>query len=193
VGRWAERERRSELVAAGALLARRGLIRAREGNLSCRLEDGRFLVTPRGADKGRLAAPDLVLVALDHALPEAASSEALMHLETYRLCPDVVAIVHAHPSNVLALDARGALPDLGGLKEGEAVVRAIGRVPALTPGTLELARACARVLRRSPVAVMARHGLIAVGRDLWEALARVETTELLAQVAVARRWGGFLQ
>jgi ribulose-5-phosphate 4-epimerase/fuculose-1-phosphate aldolase len=43
------------------------------------------------------------------------------------------------------------------------------------------------VLRRTPVAVLARHGLVAAGADAWQALARVEVAELVAQVAVARR------
>ena len=34
---WIEALRRAELVAAGASLARHGLIRGREGNISCRV------------------------------------------------------------------------------------------------------------------------------------------------------------
>jgi len=189
---WLEALRRAELVAVGATLARRGLIRHGEGNVSCRLDGRSFLVTPRGTDKGRLAGPNLVLCDLDASLPPAASSEALLHRETYRLCPDVQAIVHAHPSNVLALDSRGVLPDLGGLPEGEMLVGKIARVAVLPPGSQDLAENCARALRRAPVAVLARHGLVAVGGSLGEALARVEAVELLAQIALARRWGGAL-
>jgi len=192
VARWIEALRRAELVAAGATLARRGLIRHGEGNISCRLDSDSFLVTPRGTDKGRLSAPELVVCTLASVLPAAASSEALLHRETYRLLPDVFAIVHAHPSHVLALDSRGVLPDLGGLPEGEALVGKIARVPVLPPGSRDLAENCARALRRAPVAVLARHGLVTVGGNLAEALARVEAVELLAQLALARRWGGVL-
>lgn len=189
---WLEARLRCELVAAGAVLARRGLVRAREGNLSCRVDGNRVLLTPRGADKGMLAAADLICCGLDGELPAGASSESLMHLETYRSCPDVRALVHAHPAGVLGLEARGGLPDPAGLKEGEALVGKVARVPVYPPGSLQLAQACARALRRSPVAVMARHGVVAAGDDVWEALARVEAIELLAQVALARRLGGYL-
>ena len=189
---WVEALRRSEIVAVGAVLARRGLVRAREGNVSCRLPDGRILMTPRGADKGRLVGARLVVCEPDPPLPKEASSEALMHLETYRLCPGIHAIVHAHPGSVLGLEARGGMPDPGGLKEGEAVLGRVARVAALPPGGRELALACARALKRAPAAVMARHGLVAGGADLWEALARVETAELIAQIALARRAAALL-
>ncbi|HUK13300.1 MAG TPA: class II aldolase/adducin family protein [Thermoanaerobaculaceae bacterium] len=186
---WTEARRRAELVAVGAALAREGLVRGREGNLSCRLDDARVLLTPKGADKGRLSARELICCGVDGPPPAGASSEALLHLEVYRRCPEVAALVHAHPGQVLALDARGALPDGSGLKEAALVLKRIARVPVLPPGSRELAVACAEALRRAPVAVMARHGAVAAGRDAWEALERVEVLELVAAITLARRNG----
>ncbi len=175
------------MVAVGAALARKGLIRGREGNLSCRLGGELVLMTPRGMDKARLHAHQLIVCSLGVEPPPAASSEALMHLETYRVCPDVLAVVHAHPISILGLDARGGLPEPHGLEEGGVLLGKVARVPGLRPGSRELAQACARALRRAPVAVMARHGVVAGGTDLWEALERIEVAELLAHVALARR------
>ncbi|MFI5165512.1 MAG: class II aldolase/adducin family protein [Thermoanaerobaculales bacterium] len=189
---WLEARRRAEIVAVGAALSRQGLVRNREGNISCRLGDGHVLITPRGTDKGRLVAADLILVEFAAPLPSAASSEASLHLETYRLCPDLVALVHAHPPHVLALDGVGALPDAAGMPEAEALLGRVGRVPLFPPASAELALACARVLRRTPVAVLARHGLVAGGADLWQALSRIEVAELASQVALARRTGSRL-
>ncbi len=157
--------------------------------MSCRLDDDRLLITPRGVDKGRLAASDLILCSVTEAPLDAASTEALLHLETYRLCPNLAALVHAHPAHVLALESWGALPDTGGMPECEALLGSVGRVPLLPPASPELAAACARVLLRTPVAVLARHGIVAGGADPWEALGRVELAELAAQVALARRDG----
>ncbi|TAM56989.1 MAG: class II aldolase/adducin family protein [Acidobacteria bacterium] len=182
---WIEALRRAELVAAGAVLARRGLICGREGNLSCRFDDGAVLVTPRGADKGRLVATDLVRCRLAEPAPAGASSEAAAHLAVYRACPGVNALVHAHPRRVLALAALGRLPDPGALEEGTALVPRIERVPAVAPGSLELAAACARAIERAPAAVLARHGVLCAGDDVWRALERVEVLESLAAVALA--------
>ncbi|MBP1619412.1 MAG: putative L-ribulose-5-phosphate 4-epimerase [Acidobacteria bacterium] len=184
--RWVEAERRAQLVAVGALLARRGLIRAAEGNLSCRLDDGRVLLTPRGGDKGRLDGAALIVCAVADQPPSAASSEALAHLETYRRRPEIGALVHAHPEALLALDALGELPRPGDLKEGELLVGRIARVAALPPGSRELAVACAEALADATVVVMARHGALAAGADPAQALARLEAAELLARVALAR-------
>jgi len=187
---WIEAARRAAVVAVGAALARQGLIRGREGNISCRLDDRRFLLTPGGSDKRRLLAVELLVLPLGGPIPAGASSEALMHLETYRHCPAVGAVVHAHPAHVLALETRGRMPSPQALKEGEAIVPRIARVPSFPPGSEALALACARALKRAPVAVMARHGVAAGGADLWEALARVEVVELLARLALEQHHGG---
>ena len=129
MARWVEADRRAQLVAVGALLARRGLVRAAEGNLSCRLDDRWVLLTPRGADKGRLDGAALIACAVADEPPPAASSEALTHLETYRRHETIAALVHAHPEALLALDACGGLPEAADLKEGELLVGRIARLP----------------------------------------------------------------
>ena len=187
---WTEALRRAELVAVGATLVRRGLVRGREGNLSCRLDAGTILLTPRGADKGRLAAPDLVPCRLDEPPPAQASSEALAHLAVYRRCPAAQALVHAHPPDLLALAGRGLVPDPGLLDEGLAIVPVIENVPPLPPGSERLAEACADALARAPVAVLRRHGVFCSGADIWQALQRVEVVELLAGIALSETWRG---
>ncbi len=180
---------RAELVAAGARLARLGLVRGGEGNLSARLGSGHVLISPRGADKGRLSMPSLVRRALAGGGGDEASTEAVVHLAVYRRCPEVGALVHAHPGAVLALDALGGVPEPAALLEGPVVVPRIVRVPPLAPGGEALAAACAEALRGAPVAVLSAHGVLAAGRDAAEAVFRVEVTELLASVALAAKTG----
>jgi L-fuculose-phosphate aldolase len=180
---------RAEIVAAGASLTRLGLIRGAEGNISVRVGATSVLVTPSGWAKGRLQGACLVLFHLDAEPPRGASSEALAHLLTYRRHPHIVALVHAHPPGVLALATRGAIPDPELLKEGRLLVPRVARVPALAPGSRELAEECAVALGRSPAVVMARHGAITSGSSLREALQRMEVLELLAQTALSAHGG----
>jgi L-fuculose-phosphate aldolase len=175
---------RAQVVAAGAAMARAGLVRAAEGNLSVRLDWTQILVTPSGCDKGRLAAADLVLFRLDVPPPSGVSSEVLAHLATYRRLPDVQAIAHGHPPAVLALAARGVAPDPALLCEGALILPKVGWVPDHPPGSRDLAEACATALAGAPVAVMARHGAITTGRTPAEAVMRLETLELLARLAL---------
>lgn len=174
------------MVAVGSALSRRGLIRGREGNISCRLDDGDILLTPRGADKGRLSGSDLIRCAPDVPPPREASSEAKAHLEVYRRCPEARALVHAHPPAVLALSALGRVPSPELLLEGKGLVSRIEFVPAFPPGSQELADACARAVRVAPAVVLREHGALSAGTDLWQALERVEVMELLASIELAR-------
>ncbi len=181
---------RAELVAAGATLARLGLIRGREGNLSLRLAEHEILLTPRGADKGRLRGPDLVRCHLGEPPPPRASSEALVHLAVYSRNSDVFAVVHAHPRAVLTLASRALLPDVGSLEEGRALVPRIELLPPLPPGSAELAAACAGALAHAVAAVVRSHGAFAVGRGVAEALERMLVVEQLAAIQLGETAAG---
>jgi L-fuculose-phosphate aldolase len=181
---WIEARRRAELVAAGALLARRGLIRGPEGNLSCRLDGRSILITPCGLDKGRLHGAELLRCDLESSPPPGSSSEAAIHFAAYAAAPALAALIHAHPPRLLGLDARGGLPDVELLIESRHLVGRIVRVPPLEPGSRELAEACRSALLEAPVAVLTRHGVLASGASVAEALLRVELVELLAAMTL---------
>lgn len=183
---WLEALRRAELVAAGAALARAGLVRGSEGNLSCRLGPEEVLLTPAGVDKGRLAGTQLLRCRIEASPPAGASSEAGTHLAIYRAMPGVLAVVHAHPPALLSLDARGRPPDVGLLLESAWLIPSVGTVPPLTPGSAALAEACCAALAAAPAAVMSRHGVLATGGSVAEALMRVQVLELLARIELDR-------
>ncbi len=52
---------KSQLCEACHLLYQRGYVASNDGNLSLRLEDGRFLITPSGVSKGRIT-PEILVV-----------------------------------------------------------------------------------------------------------------------------------
>lgn len=185
-----ESRRCAELVAVGAALERQGLVRGLEGNLSCRLNGSQVVLTPRGVRKGRLVSSALLRVSLDEPLPPTASSEAALHLEVYRRLPATGAVVHAHPPAVLALSLAwpaNPAPDPFLLPEGKAVLGAVGVIPALPPGSRELALAAAATLAAAPAAVMLHHGAVATGATPGQALERLELMELLALLELVRR------
>jgi L-fuculose-phosphate aldolase len=173
---------RAALVAAGATLARRQLVRAREGNLSARLSRDEILLTPRDVDKGSLTGASLLRVALVGDPPPGASSEVWMHILAYRTVPAAAAVVHAHPPALLALDAAGRRLETDVLKEAKALLPAVARIGPVAHGSRELAKACAAALVAAPLVVMPRHGAVARGADVWEALARLEAAELAATI-----------
>ena len=174
-----------ELVAAGSLLEQSGLILAGEGNLSARIGGTDFLVTPRGRDKGRLDPADLVVVrGWPAEAPAAASSEVQIHGAVYRRRAEAAAVVHAHPAAVQALSCTGRLPDCSLLTEGALLLGAVAWVPALAPGSAELAEATAAALAQAPACVLERHGAVTVGATVAEAVWRMLLLERLAALTL---------
>ena len=88
-----------ELVQCGTKLADMGLIQGTWGNLSARLDQDFFLITPSGADYYGILPEDIVKVDMRDGTYEAGkhpSSERLMHQLIYLNRPDLGGIVHTH-------------------------------------------------------------------------------------------------
>lgn len=181
---------RRTIVAIGRRMYARGLVTGTEGNVSARAERGTFLMTPSGRCKGDLREADLV--AVDAAGRRVAgrlapSSELPMHLAVYRARPDVGAIVHAHPPVATGFAIAGLPLDERALAE---MVVLLGRVPLAeygTPTSRELSTIIARHIPRHDALLMANHGALTVGRDLWEAYFRMEILEHAAQATLVAR------
>jgi len=177
-------------VEVCARLYQRDLVGAGEGNVSCRLGRRELLVTPSGACKGFLRSGDLVVV--DAASGEVqgrgrASSELRMHLAAYAARPEVQAVVHAHPLTAVALTVAGLPPPNDLVPEASVVLGPVAVARYATPGTDEVPASIAPFLPRHDVILLERHGALALGRSLTEALFRVETLERVARVALAAR------
>lgn len=185
---------RTALVAACARLAARGLIVAAEGNASVRLDGTHILVTPAGRRKDELGPADLVVVDLapdparDAALRPRPTSDLAIHRAIYRACPDVRAVLHAHPPAALALTLAGEAPDPSLLPETAALLGALPVVPFAPPGSDELAERIAATLagtsseRPARAVLLERHGVVAVGPSVEDALDRLELADLLCRV-----------
>ena len=182
---------RALMCAVGKLLSDRGYVAANDGNLSMKTAPDRLLVTPSGVSKGRLT-PDMLLVTdMEGNVLEGnrhPSSETKMHLAVYRGRPDVGAVVHAHPpvSTAFAVCRRGMeTPYLSELVTG------LGAVPC-TPSfamlsTDEVPRSVEPYLADHCAVLLANHGALTWGEDLWEAFDRMETVEHTAKILLNAR------
>jgi L-fuculose-phosphate aldolase len=181
-----------ELIRAAAVLDRRGMIVATEGNLSARLTPDRLLLTRRGRRKGELHPRDFVELGLAEPAGsirrEEASTEHPMHLAAYRARRDVEALVHAHSVALMAFAVRASVPDFSRFDESRALLGAVALVGRHPSGSEELAEAVARALARPEapnVVILQDHGALTVGRSVAEALARLEIAEHLAAALLA--------
>lgn len=186
----AERRARERVVEVCRRLHDRDLVGAAEGNVSVRLGEGRFLVTPSGVSKGRLAPEDLVVVG-PGGEPRSGrgrpSTEVRMHLAAYAARPDVEAVVHAHPVTAVAMTVAGVAPPNDLVPEAAVVLGEVAVAPYATPGTDEVPASLAPLLGGHDVVLLERHGALALGGTLDEAFDRMETLERVARIALAAR------
>ncbi|MFC2045979.1 class II aldolase/adducin family protein [Chloroflexota bacterium] len=189
-----EHELRREMVRVGRLMWERGYVAATDGNLSARFGPDRLLVTPSGVSKGFLSAEDLVVMRLDgetgphvgyRGRGQRPSSEIQMHLEVYRLRPDVRAVVHAHPPLAIAFSIAGVSLARCVIPE---VIVTLGGIPTAeyaTPGTAEVPGSIRRAAQEYDALLLAHHGSLTLGGTLWEAYLRLEKVEHTAQITLA--------
>lgn len=187
---------RASLVAAGRRLGARGLISAGEGNVSVRLDGATLLITPAGRRKDELAPSDVIVVPLEAdggtgasqaaSLGPRPSSDVAIHRAVYAARADVVAVVHAHLPAAMALTLAGEVPDPGALPETALLLPRLPFVPFATPGSRELAARIAAALATGPAplpgaALLERHGAVAVGETVDQAVDRLELVEVLCR------------
>ena len=184
-----EETARREIVRVGHLMYERSYVVSSDGNVSVRLDDGRIVATPTMTCKGRMTEDSLAITdAEGKSLNERkASSELAMHLLIYRERPDVKAVCHAHPPHDTAFAVAGLAIDQPILSE---VILTLGCVPLAdygTPSTDELTRAMQPLVKHHNALLMANHGAVAYGADLWQAFDRLETLEHTAKITILSR------
>jgi len=178
---------RLSIVDGGRELAAAKLITILEGNLSARIDQDRFLVTPTRKDKGKLHVDDLVEVEINsHRVPEGASTEAGMHRAIYARFPSIHAVVHAHPVKVLALAEEGAAPDPSRLPGGGTVLDRVSWIGDFPPGSRSLAEEVAMGIAQAPALVLAAHGAVTIGATVDQAVLRMIRLERLALMTRGR-------
>ena len=182
---------RNEVVRCAQEAEAQGLCRWRSGNFSARdAETGLVCMTPSGVNRRLMIAEDIVVMDLDGRVAEAAngrkpSSEALMHLAAYEVRPNVCAIVHTHSPFALVFAALER-PIPGLVLEAAHLHCEGGSVPVASfapQGTQELADSVRAPLRMGDAMLLARHGALAVGTSLDDALLKAAYVEELAEVA----------
>lgn len=185
---------RADIVEVGRRLYARGYTASNDGNISVRLDDHRLLMTPTGVCKGFMDARMMCITDLEGRKLEgerSPSSEIQMHLEVYRQRPEIQAVVHAHPPVATAFAVAGIPLDRAVLAE---VVTTLGSIPIAeyaTPSTKELPEAVRKYVKAHDGMLLANHGALTLGADLFSAYYKMETIEHFANISfVARMLGG---
>ncbi len=187
-------ETRQEIIDVGKLVFQKGWIAANDGNLSVRLDEDRILCTPTSVCKGMMICDDLIICDLDGNKIEGRkerTSEIAMHALIYRMRPDIHSVLHAHPPVATGFATAGRALDLALLPE---VVISLGSIPLAgygLPGTPALTEGMLPYIPKFDAMLMANHGAVAYGEDIYQAFFRMETVEHFARITlVAELLGG---
>jgi len=181
---------RADIVEVGRRMYNRGYTASNDGNISVRLGPDRLLMTPKSVCKGFMTPDMMCITDLQGKKLQGdrdPSSEMLMHLEVYRQRPDVQSVVHAHPPIATGFAVAGIPLDRAVLAE---VLTTLGSIPIAeyaTPSTSELPDAVRRYIKAHDGMLLANHGALTVGADLYSAYYKMETIEHFAHISLVAR------
>jgi 3-dehydro-4-phosphotetronate decarboxylase len=104
---------REEICRVGRSLFDRGYVHATAGNISVKLDDGSFLITPTDACLGFLDAVRLARVGADGVQTggDRASKTLALHRRIYDAAPDARCVIHTHSTHLVALTLQGVWSD----------------------------------------------------------------------------------
>jgi L-fuculose-phosphate aldolase len=180
---------RQDIVEVGRRIWVRGYVAAYDGNISVRLGDEEIITTPSGCSKGFMKPEDLVKIDLvgkpvGQGTP---SSEIALHLMVYRERPDVRAVVHAHPPISTGFGIARKHLDMPTLPE---VICHLGSIPLAdyaTPTTNEVPESVMPYIHDHDAIMLANHGSLTIGKDVFDAYYKLEIVEHFAQITLVAR------
>jgi len=195
-----ERKLREDICQVAKMMYAREFIGGPAGNISARLDEDRFLLTPSLPFKQLLTPEQLIIIDSTGAkvgphteanLDLGPTSEVPMHLAAYKMRPDVGGVLHGHLSYCVAMTAAGKTIRPHVLTEGMLFLGDIGVAKYATPTTQELGDNVAEIVVDHDCVVLPYHGVIVASTDIWAALAKMEVLEQTAQInCLVNQMGG---
>ena len=184
------------VIEAGKKLVETGLIARTWGNVSCRVNDTEFVITPSGRSYESLTPDEIVTVKIEDLSYEGEikpSSEKGVHAAAYRLRPEVNFVIHTHQVNASVVSALGQ-----DMLVDSAMHTSVlgGKVPLAAyglPGTKKLKAGVTAAIEQNPTSkavIMAHHGAVCMGADSNEAFFVAQTLEDACRVFIAKKHTG---
>ncbi|MDO4378388.1 MAG: class II aldolase/adducin family protein [Erysipelotrichia bacterium] len=182
-------EIKREIVEVCHMMAENGIVGTYEGNVSMRDGD-RVYLTPSGQSKKMQSEGKIIVTDLDGNVIEGQlkpTSETPMHTACYKLRDDIGAVVHCHAPYATAY-AQANKPIES--KNSPEFIMLFGKVPCLqygTPGTLDIIKGIEDYIMDYDVVLLANHGVLAVGKDAYEAYSKTLSLEMLLKTEFVRK------
>jgi len=178
---YSEKEARELVIEAGHKLLEKKLVARTWGNISARISESEFIITPSGKGYDTLRPEDLVKVKIADCSWDGnikPSSEKGVHADAYRLRPEADFVIHTHQFYASAVAAEEKDTDF-------APCAAYG-----LPGTKKLRKnvsACISENPREKAFLLAKHGTLLIGNNADEAFSLAAELEENSRAAFLKR------
>lgn len=143
---------------------RERLVRAREGNVSTKVDENTFFITPHGISLGFIEEKDILLVDKQGKVIEGKgepSFEIKLHKAIYSELKEVEAVIHVHAPFTILLAEKG-LPLQTLTFELEAILTGTETIPQTGPVITNI-HPVVDALKRRNIVILKNHGTVAIG------------------------------
>jgi L-ribulose-5-phosphate 4-epimerase len=167
------KKQKREIIKAGIVLDRYGLIALSGGNVSMRSKTGEILITPSGMIYEDMVEEDIIVMGQNGEIIEGdrkPSSDVKGILYVFEKRQDVNAVIHTHQPyttaiSLIADEFRADLTTLANVAGGNVKVTRYS-----SPGSVEMGKDTVKYLGDSSAVILAHHGVITIGETLKSAL-----------------------
>lgn len=181
---------KQEIIECGIMMDRYDLIALAGGNVSLRVSDDLFLITPSGIVYEKMKPEEVLVVDKRGKVIEGStkpSTDMMAWLYVYEKMPHINAIIHTHQPYTTAIGLVEEtfpciLTTLGNTAKGHIPVAPYAKV-----GTEELGYSVVDNIGDSLVVILKQHGIVSVGKDLKEALYACIYSEEAAKTYIAAK------
>lgn len=179
-------ELEKSIISYGKLMGEKNFTPGYSGNISCRYQGG-MLITTSGSANGYLKPEHIVHTDFDgNSLEESKkpSSEKFLHIEFYKMRPDINFILHVHAPFLSTFASSGKSLEAPVMAEN---VFYFGKIPLADyalPSSRELVEKTAEYFNEYDAVLMANHGFIIGSKTMEDAYLKLELAESYAQVVL---------
>lgn len=166
-------EAKELVIKAGIKLAKSGLIARTWGNVSCRVDEKSFVITPSGRNYYSLTTDEIVKINIEDLSYDGnikPSSEKGIHAEIYKAYPNINFLIHTHQQNASVI-AASQIDSIKSECEDPLLDGEITCAKYALPGTKSLRKNVVNAIKSSKTnaTIMKYHGALCMGKNLDEA------------------------
>ncbi len=175
---------KKELINYGAIAGQKGFTPGVSGNLSARYGDN-IIITVSGSANGYLKKDDFVVIDFEGNIVKGykkPSSEMRLHIEFYKIRPDINYIIHVHSPYLSTFASCQKALDEPIMAENVFYFGYIPLAEYKMPSSIELVEETSKYFKEFDAVLMANHGFITGGVTMEDAYLKLELAESYAQV-----------